>query len=337
MRPHKSLTNWCAWLPLLGLAGSAQAQLVAMDDDYIAPAGGLLEADPGVLENDRLDGEDLPPSAIAERLSNVSHGTLQCGSEPAPSLCADGLFTYTSASGFVGTDSFTYRTVVGETNSNVATVTLTVSGCDGGPTLFRCWVEASYLERLAELGHGTLQEGFEDDTIWGSVRYPDTAPSVQSQGLTWSSNDPAFAITTSSGPARTGDWGMYSYPHGDTDPVGDPTDPQRDGFVGTTAGSLFGVGGWLTSNTGGARVRLVLDGTVAIDFNDPGVVSQHKFFGAIDTTGFKGFEFYETEGTRGDQEFIFADDFTVGAEGTSLIFGDGFESGDLSAWSVAEP
>jgi VCBS repeat-containing protein len=41
---------------------------------------------------------------------------------------SDGTFSYTAAWGYVGTDSFTYRTNDGQLDSAVATVTLTVTG-----------------------------------------------------------------------------------------------------------------------------------------------------------------------------------------------------------------
>jgi hypothetical protein len=100
-------------------------------------------------------------------------------------------------------------------------------------------------------------------------------------------------------------------------------------------GSLVGVGGWLTSNTGGARVQFVLDGVPAPGFIDPSVTSPHKFFGVIDTTGFTEFEIVETEGVVEDQKLIFGDDFTLSA--LVPLFSDGFESGNTSAWSSTAP
>jgi hypothetical protein len=73
---------------------------------------------------------------------------------------------------------------------------------------------------------------------------------------------------------------------------------------------LFGVGGWLTSNTGGAQVQFRLDGN-PVGFTDSWVTYYHKFFGVIDTRGFNTFEVLETEGVIEDQKFIFADDFTI--------------------------
>lgn len=71
---------------------------------------------PGVLANDAANGGG---SMTALLVTTVGNGTL--------GLNADGSFVYTPASGFFGTDSFTYRAVNAVGPSSVATVTLTVS------------------------------------------------------------------------------------------------------------------------------------------------------------------------------------------------------------------
>ena len=48
-------------------------------------------------------------------------------------LNADGSFTYTPAANFNGTDSFTYTASDGTAASNVATVTITVTGVNDAP------------------------------------------------------------------------------------------------------------------------------------------------------------------------------------------------------------
>jgi len=132
-----------------------------------------------------------------------------------------------------------------------------------------------------------------------------------------------------------GEWGFYSLPHGDHDqhnpPGKDCTIPDTcgDGFAGTSSEVLFGVGGWFSSNTQSAQVRLSIDG-VPVDFGaacDPDdcvITAFYRFFGAIDTAGFTSFIFDETAGTLGDQEFLFGDDFTfaVAADATDSD-GDG--------------
>jgi hypothetical protein len=306
---------WLGGLALFGIVGRASAQtLVAVDDLYPVAARQILIVEaPGVLENDSLDGEDLPPTAEAELSSDVQHGVLECPGDPFSSLCSDGSFDYTPDLDFLGDDSFTYRVNDGGNVSDLATVTLSVSGCSGGPQVFVCWVESSYLAKLGELGFSNFQEGFESDVVWGSARGPDSVPSVVSQEIEWRPNNSISQVTTGPGPARTGQWGFWEMPHGD--PTGGPFDPLRDGFKGswTGAGNLVGVGGWLTSNTGGARVAFALDGALTPGFIDPSVRSLRRFFGVIDTTGFIEFEIFETEGVVQDQEFIFGDDFSFGS------------------------
>jgi len=325
-------------LALLSSSGWVSAQtLVAVDDFYEVEAGRTLMVEaPGVLGNDRLDGEDLPPTAVAELLSSVLHGTLKCPGNPGSELCQDGSFHYTADPEFLGDDSFTYRVVDGANESNEALVTLSVSGCSGGPQVYTCWVESSFLGKLAELGFTPLHEGFENDVVWGASRSPLKLPSVTSQGVMWTPNNDISEVTTGPGPARSGDWGFWESPHGDA--TGGPFDPLRDGFKGIwmEAGSFVGVGGWLTSNTGGgAKVQFVLDGIPAPDFTDPNVTSAHRFFGVIDTTGFMEFEIAETEGVVEDQKFIYGDDFLLAA--SVPVFSDGFETGDTSAWSSTVP
>lgn len=46
----------------------------------------------------------------------------------------------------------------------------TLAACTGGPDVFACLTEADYLAKVAALGFAPLQEGFEDDATWGSVR-----------------------------------------------------------------------------------------------------------------------------------------------------------------------
>jgi hypothetical protein len=158
---------------------------------------------------------------------------------------------------------------------------------------------------------------------------------VTSQGVLWAPNNTTGSAITTSDRANSGTYGVFESPHGDV--TGAPTDPLRDGFTGTWTGtgSLFGVGGWLSSNTGNAQVRFVLDG-VEVSFSTPVVTGPFTFFGVIDTTGFADFEVYESQGVVQDQEFIFGDDFTFGITSTS-IFADGFESGGTSKWSAVEP
>jgi hypothetical protein len=91
----------------------------ARADSYSVRTGDVLTvADPGVLDNDTV----LVGNAAAELRNDVDHGTLD--------LDADGGFRYEPATGFVGTDTFTYRIPGGLLlllPSAPATVTITVT------------------------------------------------------------------------------------------------------------------------------------------------------------------------------------------------------------------
>jgi VCBS repeat-containing protein len=103
---------------------------IANNDAYSATSGITLEvAAPGVLANDT----DVSGNALmAVALSKPPHGTVV--------LNPDGSFAYTPAQGFAGTDSFTYAATDGISDSNVATVTVSVTDAppvarDDGPYL----------------------------------------------------------------------------------------------------------------------------------------------------------------------------------------------------------
>jgi len=247
---------------------------------------------------------------------------------------------------FPGTDSFTYQASVGLETSQA---TVMLSACDAGPTVFTCWMEAPYLAKLGELGYGIFQEGFEDDAVWGSVRYSNTAPSVLSQGITWQTNHPdppaGNEITTGNGAAVTGLWGVFDPNHGyATGTVGecDVNNPPahclfKDGMTGTReagAGVLYGAGGYFTG-VDQPNLALILDGGAPIGLGKISVGTE-QFFGVIDTAGFTTFRFEETDGKIGQSKLVFADDFSFGTEST-VIFADGFESGNTAAWSVTLP
>ena len=90
---------------------------VAGGDGYGVGAGGTLTVPaPGVLGND-TDAEGDVLTAVL--VTGPAHGTL--------TFNADGSFSYTPNAGYSGTDSFTYAANDGALDSNVATVTLTVT------------------------------------------------------------------------------------------------------------------------------------------------------------------------------------------------------------------
>ncbi|HXV64356.1 MAG TPA: Ig-like domain-containing protein [Vicinamibacteria bacterium] len=96
---------------------------IAVDDSYITDESTTLNVSvAGVLDNDNdVDGDSLTATLV----SDVSNGTLSLG--------GDGSFSYTPNPGFNGTDSFTYVANDGATDSNVATVTITVNPVNNAP------------------------------------------------------------------------------------------------------------------------------------------------------------------------------------------------------------
>jgi len=201
-----------AFLWLLNLFGTGPAfaqDLVAIDDSFGIPFGEPLVVEfYGILENDVLNGESAgEKGATAELVTDVDHGTL--------TLNPNGSFIYSPDETFDGTDRFIYRAVF-DAVSDQATVTL--SACGGGPDVFICWKETSFLALAAEWGLASFQEGFEDDAAWGLARSPMAVPIVNSQGIQWMTNHsgaPSYNdITTGSGPARTGEWGAFDPRHG---------------------------------------------------------------------------------------------------------------------------
>ena len=84
----------------------------------------LTVSAPGVVGNDSdVDGDSL----TAVLVTGPSNGSL--------SLNADGSFSYTPNTNFNGSDSFTYQANDGSADSNVATVTITVSPLNDPPTI----------------------------------------------------------------------------------------------------------------------------------------------------------------------------------------------------------
>src|SRR5205823_2620035 len=88
---------------------SADSYTTNEDTPLTVPAAGILANDSDI------DGDLL--SAVV--VSGPTNGSL--------TLNVNGSFTYTANSNFNGTDSFTYQANDGTSNSNVATVTLTIT------------------------------------------------------------------------------------------------------------------------------------------------------------------------------------------------------------------
>ena len=94
------------------------------DSSSMAEDTALVVAAPGVLGND-TDVEGDPLTAVL--VSGPSHGLL--------TLNANGSFTYTPGANYNGSDSFTYKANDGTANSNVATVSLTITAVNDAPVV----------------------------------------------------------------------------------------------------------------------------------------------------------------------------------------------------------
>jgi len=208
-----------------------------------------------------------------------------------------------------------------------------ISSClNAAPTAYTD--ETEYHDALALLGLTATHEGFEDDAAWGSVRSTipggfHTAASVSNLGVTWTANYLAGNITTGGGAARTGNWGLYAYPHGgyaSPDPGSNCSVPGEcgDGWRGTADSGVFiAVGGYIDTNTPYAKLGMFIgqypdnpvDFGETCDAGGNNCVSNSTigtakvFFGVIDPDGFSAFEYRELEGTAEDMKLVFADDF----------------------------
>ncbi|WP_157359932.1 tandem-95 repeat protein [Caldimonas brevitalea] len=101
--------------------------VTAVNDAPVIADGHLTVSEDGVLRIDPLAGvTDVDGDALsADVVAGPAHGSL--------SLNTDGSFTYTPTADFEGSDSFTYRVSDGTEASNLATVTLTVTGVNDAP------------------------------------------------------------------------------------------------------------------------------------------------------------------------------------------------------------
>jgi VCBS repeat-containing protein len=97
---------------------------VAYDDAYSTVEDTTLDepAATGVLFND-IDAEGNPLTAHLD--TGVTNGTL--------TLNANGSFSYTPYANYTGTVSFTYHANDGALDSNIATVTITITGVNDAP------------------------------------------------------------------------------------------------------------------------------------------------------------------------------------------------------------
>jgi len=92
------------------------APTATADSFSTGSTGALNVPAPGLLAN---DADIDSPSLTAVKVSDPAHGSL--------TLNADGSFSYSSAAGFAGTDTFTYQASDGTVASTPATVTIAVT------------------------------------------------------------------------------------------------------------------------------------------------------------------------------------------------------------------
>ena len=157
---------------------------VASNDSYSGGKNSVLTiAKPGVLANDTDPNNRALTAAL---VAGPAHGTL--------SLNGDGSFTYTPATNFVGTDSFTYDATDGLATSSAATVTLTVTSAAQAT-----FVKADFTTSGNWIGvYGS--QGY--DIVRGAVSIPSYAtitPAGQSTYVwTTTSSDPRALATPGS-------------------------------------------------------------------------------------------------------------------------------------------
>jgi len=216
---------------------------------------------------------------------------------------------------------------------------LTVSSVAHSATIYLD--EETYLAALA--GYDTVYESFEDNIVWAdsrtSIPTPGSTPSTTSQGLVWESN---FANSaTGTGAAYEGAYGFFALPHGDDTDSGsycdnaqDPIPEEcwlNDGWIITseTGETLYGIGGWIDSNTGGgAKITFLLDG-YDVSGNDSDNIGNWNrdgedigtgwtFVGVIEANGFQTAEIREVSGKDAQQEYIFGDSFTIGVSAVPI-------------------
>lgn len=267
----------------------------AQNDEYRLTSGETLSiTEGGVLANDS-DPDSDPLSAVV--VEGPSHGSL--------TLNPDGSFQYTPEAGYRGTDSFTYVASDGESESEAATVSISVEhttmrihlevseaafGAETGPIWSGStfWVNV-YVEDLRELPQGVVGGAVDllFDTLalapTGNMAYGE-AFSVFQQGTADDAAglvDEAGALATTGGVGVDGPAAFMAWEFR-RDGVGAPDDPnsrvtfsvapaQGDGTITPGNFALVGQGtgvDWSTVEMGTTQVDLFLG-----DFNADGYVN----------------------------------------------------------------
>ncbi|MBM3248888.1 MAG: hypothetical protein FJZ10_05685, partial [Candidatus Omnitrophica bacterium] len=175
---------------------------VAVNDSYTAMQNNaLVVAAPGVRANDSNPEAGTDSLIMAEKLTNPSSGTVS-------PFNADGSFTYTPATGFTGTVTFTYRlkntcsTFSPPTAiySNTATVTITVGPCtlpvriyNGSGTFVQC-----YNNIQSAINYASMADGYRIDVDPGTYTENISFPTNYNKTITVQSTG-TYSNTTISG------------------------------------------------------------------------------------------------------------------------------------------
>ena len=178
--------------------------LQAADDHYaIQQPHALNVGAPGLLANDTIPAGS---KAIAEVVTRPAHGTV--------SLAADGSFTYVPATGFAGSDTFTYHVREGSTVSNAATVTIDVTKEKTKLVTFVARVCPTYRDVMANLARNDIQESLKDlgpDSVYTPGQPID--PDVEAPRQPRCEPLPSWQLTLGTGietRAVSGPWGSLS-------------------------------------------------------------------------------------------------------------------------------
>jgi VCBS repeat-containing protein len=181
--------------------GAVSDPPAAVDDAYSVNEDGTLQVTaPGVLGND-FDVDMDPLTAVLE--SDVSNGTL--------TLNADGSFIYEPAPDFNGIDSFTYRANDGSSDSNVATVTITVDSIDDEPNAVgdnvtletEDPVEIDVLANDTGLGDGPVVVTIETLPLYGEVEVVDNRIRYTPSGPLTGADTFSYTVTDADGDFST--------------------------------------------------------------------------------------------------------------------------------------
>jgi len=144
---------------------------VAVDDAYSVNEDGILEVyAPGILSNDTDDD-----TLVAIHVAGPEHGILyRYGTDIDISI---GYFRYTPAPDYCGPDSFTYKVYDGLAESNIATVSITVTAVNDAPVAENDGYVTNEDTTLVVLGVGILVNDIDVDgnfltaTVSGGVTH----------------------------------------------------------------------------------------------------------------------------------------------------------------------